>query len=139
MNHLVMSGRFTKDPELFYGKETNKPWTKFSLAVEVPLKKDECEFYDCKAFGKTAEAICKFMSKGRKILVIGRLAKERKTGKDGKVEFNTFVFVNEFEFCDKVADHGNVKDNAESKAARQAEIDKWMQIPSNADEGLPFN
>ncbi len=138
MNQVCLTGRLTKDPELLYGKETNKAWSKFTLAVEG-FKREDADFFDCKAFGKTAETICKYLTKGRKMLVIGRLAREKKTDKEGKVKMETFVFVNEFEFADKAADYGNVKANTEVKAARQDAIDKWMEIPSNADEGLPFN
>ena len=71
MNMFVYSGRFTRDPEL---KDSNgNKYVFFSLAQDVPVKDGERRpiFPTFTAFGKTAEAICKYFKKGSgKLLVI---------------------------------------------------------------------
>ncbi len=140
MNQVFLTGRLTKDPTLLYAKETQKPWCSFALAVETMTKSGDrsAEFFECKAFGQTAENICKYLTKGRKMIVSGKLYREKKQMKDGTNLYETKIFVTTFEFADKAADYGNVKENQEMREARQAKLDEFMQIPSDADMGLPF-
>lgn len=72
MNIVVLVGRLTRDPELKYG-QSGKAYSRFSLAVNRPMSKDEADFINCVAFGKTAELIGEYLRKGRKVGVNGRL------------------------------------------------------------------
>ena len=82
MNKVILIGRLTRDPEL------NLRWkryccTRFSLAVTRPFKKDETDFINCVAFGKTGETIAQYLTKGRQIAVTGSI----RTGSyDAKME-----------------------------------------------------
>ena len=62
MNNCVFVGRLTKNPELRTNGDTTV--TRFSIAVDRRFKKDEADFISCVAFGKTAEFIDKYFSKG---------------------------------------------------------------------------
>jgi single-strand DNA-binding protein len=95
MNHVHIMGRITKDLELRYSKD-NLALLTFTVAVNR-MKKDETDFITCKAFGKTAENINNFFSKGRLIAIDGRI----QTGsyeKDGQKIYTTDVMVSGFHF-----------------------------------------
>jgi single-strand DNA-binding protein len=95
MNNVFLLGRLTKDIELREGKT---PFASFTIAVDRRFSKEkESDFINCKAFGKTAENMSKFFSKGDLLVVEGRI----QTGsyeKDGKKIYTTDVIVDNFNF-----------------------------------------
>ncbi len=76
MNTIILTGRLTRDPELKFG-QSGKAYSRFSLAVDRPFSKDEVDFINCVAFGKTAELIGEYLRKGKKAGVTGRLQMNR--------------------------------------------------------------
>ena len=85
MNKIIIKGRLVRDPELKTGG-SGAEFCKFTVAVDrrpVKDKEKETDFFDCTAFGKTGAAISQYMSKGREILVEGRM-ESSKTEKDGQ-------------------------------------------------------
>ena len=60
MNKVILIGRLTRDPELNFAAGSGTAVTRFSLAVTRPFKKDETDFINCIAFGKTGETIDTF-------------------------------------------------------------------------------
>lgn len=62
MNIIILTGRLTRDPELKTG-QSGKAYARFTLAVERPMQKDETDFINCVAFGKTAELIGEYLRK----------------------------------------------------------------------------
>ena len=119
MNKVALIGRITKDPEIRQttGAEPIKV-ARYSLAVD--RKKDEADFIPCVAFRKSAEFAEKYLHKGMKIAVTGRIQKGSYTEKDGNKRYTTDVIVEDQEFCEKKADEG------------------WANIPES-DEGLPWS
>ena len=110
MNHVILIGRLTKDPETRY-TQGEKPMciARFTLAVDRRFKKQgeqSADFISCVAFGKTGEFIEKYCKKGTKLGVVGHIQTGSYTNKDGQKVFTTDVAVDEAEF-------------AESKAASQ--------------------
>ena len=77
MNQVILVGRFTKEPELKYTKD-GKGYCNFSLAVSREFKKDEVDFINCVAWDKRAETIEKYVKKGHKFGVIGRIQIDKK-------------------------------------------------------------
>lgn len=75
MNVTILTGRLTKEPEVKKGN--NKSYARFTLAVNRPFSKDEADFINCVAFGKTAELIGEYLRKGHKAGVTGRLQMNR--------------------------------------------------------------
>ena len=72
MNVVVLSGRLTKDPDIKYlNNEAQTAVAHYTLAVN--RQKDEADFIHCTAFGKTAEIAEKYLRKGVKINVTGRI------------------------------------------------------------------
>ena len=111
MNKIIIKGRLTKDPELKTGAN-GKEFCKFTVAVDrrkVKDKEREADFFDCTAFDQTAVAIDKYMSKGREILVEGRMESSKAEGKDGVKRTYWGITVDGFEFCGKKEDAAPVQ------------------------------
>lgn len=95
MNNVNLIGRVTKDIEIRQAGTTNV--ARFTLAVNRQFKKDESDFINCVAFGKTAEIMAQYVKKGHQVGINGRI----QTGsyeKDGARVFTTDVIVDSFDF-----------------------------------------
>ena len=94
MNKVIMSGNVTKDPQISMSK-AGKPIANFSIAVRQDFKTDgeyKSDFFNCVAFGHTAEYIGNYVQKGNKILICGRLQNES-WEKDGVKHYATKVII----------------------------------------------
>ena len=100
MNKTMLLGNLTKDPDLKYTAGTGTAVCRFTLAVARPFKKDEVDFINCVAFGKTGETIAQYFTKGRKIAVVGNIRTGSYEAQDGTKRYTTDVNVESFEFCD---------------------------------------
>ena len=98
MNKVILMGRLTKDPEIRQA-QTGTLIANYSLAVDRGDKDGNTDFINCKAFGKPAEFVQKYLHKGMKILVEGRWQTGSFDGKNGKVYTNDCV-VNLHYFCE---------------------------------------
>ncbi|MDI9215974.1 single-stranded DNA-binding protein [Clostridium tertium] len=98
MNKVILIGRLTKDPELNLAQGNGTAVCRFSLAVTRPFKKDETDFINCIAFGKTGETISQYMTKGRQLAVTGNIRTGSYDAKDGTKRYTTDVIVESFEF-----------------------------------------
>ena len=97
MNKVILIGNVTRDPETKTAKDTTI--TTFSLAIQG-IKKEDVDFINCKSFGSTAEVVGKYVTKGSKIAIEGRI----KTGsyeKDGKRVYTTDIIADKVEFLSK--------------------------------------
>ena len=102
-NKILLMGNLTRDPQLSYtpsqtavvdfGLAVNRRWT--SRDGE---KKEETCFVDCRAFGRIAENINKYLSKGRPVFVEGRLSFDTWTAQDGSKRSKHRVTVENFQF-----------------------------------------
>ena len=102
MNKVILCGRLTKDIDVRI-TQTGTAIGSFNLAVDRKPTKDvkkEADFISCRAFGKTAETMAKYLGKGRKVLLEGRIQTGSYTAKDGSKRYTTDVIVEEFEFVD---------------------------------------
>ena len=105
MNKVIIIGRFTRDPEIKYTTGENATATaRFSLAVNRRFKNKEgnydADFINCVAFGKTAEFIEKYFTKGMAIGITGRIQTGSYTNKEGQKVYKTEVVVEETEFVE---------------------------------------
>ena len=117
---------------------------KFSLAVDRKYKRDgepTADFFNCTAFGKTAEFIEKYVGKGTKLLVTGRLQNDSYTNKDGVKVTRTEIVVNDAEFAESKAVAESTAQEAAAQvdaAVDQAETNDFMSIPDGLEDELPF-
>lgn len=102
MNSVSLVGRLTRDPDVRYSNET--AIARFSLAVARPKmngKEATSDFPSIVCFGKTAELVEKYMSKGRLVGITGRIQTGNYTDKEGKKVYTTDVVADRVEFLDK--------------------------------------
>lgn len=135
MNLVILTGRLTRDPELKFG-QSGKAYSKFALAVTNPFKKDEADFINCVAFGKTAELIGEYLRKGSKAAVNGRL-QMNKYEVNGEKRTSYDVLVENVEFLDsKGSSEGNF-DNSFSNEKKVAGTTPAKE-ESFEDDEFPF-
>jgi len=103
-NHVGLVGRLTRDPEIKFATSGTQIAT-FSLAVDRG-KDDETDFVNVVAFGKTAEFIGNYMTKGRLVLVEGQLRIE-KYQRAGEQKTATKVVANQVRFMETKKNAGN--------------------------------
>ena len=127
MNRIFLTGRLVKDVELRTTQSTGNSVAKFTIAVNRDFKKGETDFINCTAFGKTAETIDQFFSKGRPIMVMGRI-QVGSYEKDGQKRYTTDVIVDNFEFM--------LRDNTEQGQTTENYDDLGAGIPIGED--VPF-
>lgn len=112
MNKIILLGRVSQDPEAGYSK-AGKAFTRFSVAVDRPYtagQEKKADFFNCIAFGKTAEMVGNYFQKGKSILLEGSVQFSEYTNKAGQKARSTNVFVNHVEFvpgAKKAADKSN--------------------------------
>ena len=105
MNSVALIGRLTRDPDVRYKDEL--AIARFTVAVvRPPMKGKEAtsDFPSCVAFGKTAETIEQYFSKGSRIGITGRIQTGSYTDKDGKKVYTTDVVVEHIDFLERKAD-----------------------------------
>lgn len=135
MNKIVLMGRLTKNPEIRYaGKENDMAVARYTLAVNRRYKRDgeqEADFISCVAFGKNAEFAQKYLRKGMRIAISGRISTGSYQNKDGKKIYTTDVIVEEHEFAQ------NKESNTVPKPDNEAEKDSdgFMSAPEGE---IPF-
>lgn len=140
MNKVVLIGRLTKDPEVRYSQGANGATAiaRYSLAVDRRFKKDgeaSADFINCIAFGRSGEFAEKYLKKGTKIAVVGRI----QTGsyeKDGRKVYTTDVVVEEHEFVESKQEEHKPADNIPTFVPNSP--DGFMSIPDGIEEELPF-
>lgn len=103
LNCVSLIGNLTRDPELT-STTTGKLKVNFSIAVNG-YKQDDVSFFNCEAWGATAEFISKYITKGNKVGVKGRLQQQR-WQKDNKNFQRVVVVVEQVQSLSKKKDNG---------------------------------
>lgn len=98
MNKVILCGRLTRDVEVKQS-QSGTAYARVGIAVDHPFKKDETDFFNVIAFGKTAEFLGKYFEKGRKILLEGRI-QTSSYEKDGEKRTSFDVVAEQIEFAD---------------------------------------
>lgn len=130
MNVVVLMGRLTRDPEVRY-TQGEEPMAIASYTLAVDRIKEGADFISCKAFGRNGEFAEKYLKKGTKITVSGRIQTGSYTNKDGAKVYTTEVIVERQEFCESRASQGGTPAPTDVK-------EEFMQIPDGLEE-LPFS
>lgn len=143
MNKVILMGRLTKDPEIRYSQGENPmAIARYTLAVDRPRKRGSeseqtADFITCKAFAGNGEFAEKYLRKGIKIVVSGRIQTGSYVNKDGVKVFTTEVVVDTQEFAESKRAQSEVTDTA-STASTASASEGFMNIPDGIDEDLPF-
>ncbi len=147
MNKVILMGRLTRDPEVRYSQGENATAVaRYTLAVDRRFSRNNDEqtadFINCVAFGRSGEFSEKYIHKGTKIAVTGRIQTGSYTNKDGVRVYTTDVVVEDQEFAESKnasAGDGGYAPSPRPGSAPAAAGDGFMNIPDGIDEELPFN
>ena len=128
INKVILMGRLTKDPELRRtGNQT--PVCTFSIAADNGYGENkQTGFINCVAWNKTAEFVSKYFTKGKMIIVIGRISTRSWEGQDGKRNYATEVVASEVSFGESKA----------AQAAQTAPLDEDFEPLDVIDDDLPW-
>ena len=139
MNKVILIGRLTRDPELNFAAGSGTAVTRFSLAVTRPFKKDETDFINCIAFGKTGETIAQYLTKGRQLAVTGSIRTGSYDAKDGTKRYTTDVVVDSFEFIGSGNNSGAGRDQSSyNNGFGSSNMNSDYSTPSNDFGGMNF-
>nr|DAH42071.1 MAG TPA: Single strand binding protein [Caudoviricetes sp.] len=137
MNKVILAGRFTRDPEIRYTND-GASIARFSIAVNRRFVKEgsdqKADFLNCIAFGKTAEFIEKYFSKGMKADLSGRIQTGSYTNKDGAKVYTTDIVVEEIEF----GESKNATQNNNRSSGPAAAPDDFINVPDDLGDEFPF-
>lgn len=115
INQVILLGRLTRDPET-RTTPSGKSVTSFSIAVDRQTQDDQADFFDVTAWEKLGELVSQYLSKGRRVLVQGRLRQDSWDDKEtGKKRSRVDVVATDVTFLDGPAGEGAA--NSTSSAA----------------------
>ena len=145
MNKVILMGRLTRDPEVRYSQgENSLAIARYTMAVDRRKTKANedpgADFISCVAFGHNGEFAEKYLRKGTKICVEGRIQTGSYTNKDGVKVYITEVVIESQEFAESKGGMSEEDRNARDEASMQGSgYDGFMNIPDGIDEDLPFS
>ena len=131
-NKVLMMGNLTRDPEL---KRTSSDMAVAQIGMAVNRRykdktgemREETTFVDCEAWGRTAETMTKYLSKGKPVFIEGRFKLDQWQDKDGNNRSKLKIVIENFQFIDS---RGN---QTSSPPAGGATVP-----PTPADDDIPF-
>jgi single-strand DNA-binding protein len=128
MNKFIFLGRLTKDPEVRYTTTNNTQVTTFDIAVNRKYNNEQvnADFFKITSFSKTAEFISKYFTKGRQILIEGRIQNRTWEDELGTKRYATDYIAEQVYFAD-------------SKAEKQETTETQDYVIIEDTEELPFS
>ena len=139
MNKIILMGRLTRDPEMRSAGSTTV--CRYTLAVDRRFRREgepEADFFNCTAFGKSAEFAEKYFRQGTKILISGRIQSDNYTNKDGQKVYSWQVLVDDQEFAESknAASTGSAPAQPRPDASNAGS--GFVDIKDGIEEDLPF-
>ena len=152
MNKVILMGRLTKDPDVRYSQNSENRMciARYTLAVDRRFSRGSnngdqqtADFISCVAFGKSGEFAEKYLHKGTKIAISGRIQTGSYTNKDGQKVYTTEVVVEDQEFAEsKNANGGGGNfgggESYSNVGPAPDTDDGFMNISEGIDEEMPF-
>lgn len=142
MNKVILMGRLVREPDIRYTQGAEPlAVARYTLAVDRRGRRDanngeqSADFINCVAFGKAGEFVEKYLKKGTKILISGRIQTGSYTNKDGNRVFTTEVVVEEHEFVESRSSGSHTGE--ELPTPQGADASGFTDIPD--DMPLPFS
>lgn len=135
-------GRLVRDPEVRYSQGTESTTiARYTLAVDRKVRtnnQDSVDFIPCVAFGRAADFAEKYLHKGTKIVITGRIQTGSYTNKDGVRVYTTDVVVEDQEFAESKATNGSSQGTSGSSNGYRTGANDFIDMDS-IDEEIPFN
>lgn len=133
MNKVILIGNLARDPELSYTQGNQTAVCKFTVAVNKPRRNGEdqgADFIRITVWGTQAENCKRYLSKGRKVAVSGRIVTGSYKDRNGQTVYTTDVTADNVEFL-----------SAQESRPQETSQRQWSDLPdsfSQADEDIPF-
>lgn len=138
MNNVVLIGRLTKDPQIRCTNGTQMTIARFTLAVDRPTRRGEdkkADFPQIVVFGKQAENCGKFLCKGLKVAVEGRIQTGSYQNQKGDTVYTTDVVANHVEFLEWADSKSSYNQDTQNDNYNQ---DTQMDSFEAIDADVPF-
>ena len=129
-NKWIGIGRLTKDPDVRFSQEGTCV-ARYTVAIDRGYKKDETDFIPCVAFGKQGEFAQKYLTKGKKVFVSGRIQTGSYVNKNGTRIYTTEIVVDGQEFVES-------KGRQDTPQEIPPKSEGVMEIPDNIEDEVPF-
>lgn len=140
MNKVILMGRLTKDPELRYTNTNNVPVCSFSLAVDRRFAKQgeekQTDFFPVVAWNKNAEFCSKYFTKGKKVVIVGRLQTRTWDDNEGKRNYITEVIAEESYFAESKKAEGSQMQQQPQQQQQQQQQQGFAPVDDDYD--IPF-
>ena len=152
MNKVILMGRLTRDPEVRYSQGNSGEQmaiARFSLAVDRRFARrnggddqQTADFINCVAFGRQGEFVEKYLHKGTKVALTGRIQTGSYTNKDGQKVYTTDIVAEDIEFAESKGSsdgtNGGYTPRESAPAPSSADAGGFMTIPEGIEGDLPF-
>lgn len=146
MNKAILMGRLTRDPEVRYATSGDNQICIARYAIAIDRRKNPnsneepgADFIQCVAMGKNGEFAEKYLKKGTKIAIEGRIQTGSYTNKDGVKVYTTEVVIEKHEFCESKSGSSADREARDEASLQGYTGDGFMNIPDGIDEDLPFS
>lgn len=142
-NKVILVGNLTRDPQLAY-LPSQTPVCEFGIAVNRRWKgangqqREETCFIDCRCYGKQAETFKQHMSKGRCVLIEGRLQLDTWEGQDGQRHSKHRIAVQSFQFLDQSGKARQQAKPAPETPPAPEEQTGPIEEPTPPEDDIPF-
>ncbi len=113
LNKVMIIGRATNNLQVKTIESSGTPVVNFTVATNRKFKNKEgnvledAEYHRCVAYGKGAEVLSKYLNKGKRIYIEGRLRTRKRQDSEGKDKFSTEIIVDNFIFLDPKGHDGD--------------------------------
>ena len=151
MNIIAITGRLAQDVTVRH-TASGKPVANFSIAVQRNTKNEngqyDADFFNVTCFNSTAEFAEKYLVKGVKIEISGRIQNDSWTDKDGNKRTSTVIYANNIGFAEskKAAQENGSQTQTKAQPTSAATsqppknpVDDFMDIPDGSPDFLPFS
>ena len=142
MNKVILIGRLTKDPDVRYTQGQNPVCiARYTLAVDRRYKRENepaADFISCVSFGKGGEFVEKYLKKGTKIAITGRIQTGSYNDRNGQKVYYTEVVVEDQEFAESKQNNAHAENSAAAPANNEG-MDGFMNIPDGIDQDMDMD
>ena len=147
MNKIILMGRLTREPDIRWTKRSETEdavVAKFSLAVDRKFKSNNdsaptADFFNCVAFGTKGEFVDKYLKKGMKILITGRVQNDNYTNREGEKVYSITIIVDEIYFAESKAAQERAMNAMDTSERVSGNPDGLLEVPEDLEDELPFN
>lgn len=137
INQVILMGRLTRDPEQ-RSTSTGKTIVSFGIAVDRVGQDDTADFFNVTAWEKLGELVAKYLGKGSRVLIQGRLRQDSWDDKEtGKKQSRVEVVATDVTFLDSPKEGGSSQSSSSSKKTEDVIIEDIDDKPIDLSE-IPF-